>query len=397
MKSTSTHRLVDADVASQYPSIIEQLGLYPKALGPEFLKVYSQIKIDRIKAKKRAKEIKRELPGVNDPDRIASLKAELERCTVQDKGGKIQLNGVYGKLGSAFSVLHAPHLLIAVTLTGQLTLLMMIEWAEEAGIPVVSANTDGVLFKVPREKYDGLSGDRLNPSVLEELTSQWELETGFDFEFGEYESIWNASVNTYYAIKPNGGHKRKGAIGNPWNKHPDDFDPVRGQLMKNPQMTICSDAALAMIKHGTPLETTILNCKDISGFLTVIKATGGAVWGGEVIPMEGDEDLITSLKGGEYLGKTIRYYWGIDGQPIFEAKPNASGNHKKISKTDGAIECMNLPDEFPSDIDYNKYVQEARDILISVGFYGNFDPDEKAIKPLKQNRSLFLAASEALF
>jgi hypothetical protein len=43
--------LVDADVASQYPAIILQLGLYPKSLGKPFLKVYGDIKRERMIAK----------------------------------------------------------------------------------------------------------------------------------------------------------------------------------------------------------------------------------------------------------------------------------------------------------------------------------------------------------
>lgn len=358
VRSTATHILVDADVASQYPSIITSLGLAPKSLGSTFLDVYGQIKVDRLKAKKRAKEIKKELPGVNDPDRIAALKAELLRCNVMDKGAKIQLNGVYGKLGSPYSILYAPHLLIAVTLTGQLTLLMLAERAEKAGISVVSGNTDGVLFYCPREKYAGLDGDRLNPSALADVTDWWEKATGFDLEFGEYEAIYNLSVNAYYALKAGGGHKRKGPVGNPWNTHPDDFDQVRGQLMKNPQMTICSDAALAFIKDGTPIEKTIRECRDMRQFVTVIKASKGATW------------------KGSYLGKTVRFYWGKDGEAILESVAHpTTGNFKKVSKTDGAVECMKLPEAIPLNLDFDRYIEEAEKIVREYGYYNLFNAD----------------------
>ncbi|TGW06097.1 hypothetical protein EN788_43975, partial [Mesorhizobium sp. M2D.F.Ca.ET.145.01.1.1] len=177
LQTNDTHVLVDADVASQYPAIILLLGLYPKALGPHFLEVYREIKAERLKAKKRSKEIKDELKKVNDPDRKKALEAELESCKVKDKGFKIALNGVYGKLGSRHSILYAPHLLISVTLTGQLTLLMLIERAERAGIKVVSGNTDGVMFYCPREHFAGLDGDRLKPSLLADICEQWERDT----------------------------------------------------------------------------------------------------------------------------------------------------------------------------------------------------------------------------
>jgi hypothetical protein len=368
VKSDQDWQLVDADVASQYPSIILMLGLFPKSLGAPFLEAYRAIRDERLKAKKRAKEIKKELPGVNDPDRIAELKRELEICTVKDKGGKIQLNGVYGKLGSKYSILYAPHLLIGVTLTGQLTLLMLIEKALAAGIDVVSGNTDGVLFRCPRAKYAGLDGDRLLPSALKNVCDWWEKVTGFDLEFGEYDSVYSSSVNTYYAIKPNGGHKRKGPIGNPWSSHPDDFDPVRGQLTKNPQMTICSDAALAKIKHGTPVEETIYNCRDMKQFVTVIAASSGATW------------------REEYLGRVVRYYWCKNGEAVLRAEANDSGTFARVQKTEGAGACMKLPNEMPDDIDYQRYIDEAESILRDVGFYGAIIPKRKPIRLTKKNK-----------
>ena len=371
--------LVDADVASQYPSIILLLGLYPEALGRAFLNAYAAIKEERLRAKKRAKAIKDEKEDLRGrlcelgPDGVKkaylALEQELLECQVADKGGKIFLNGTYGKLGSRYSVLYAPHLMISVTLTGQLTLLMLIERAERAGIPVVSGNTDGVLFRCPRDLYAGLKKDRLNPSPLEAICSQWEKDTTFDLEFGEYTKVFSQSVNSYFAIKPDGGHKRKGPLGNPWNKDPSDFDPVRGQLMKNPQATICSDAALALIKDGTPILDTIRASRDIRDFVTVIKASKGATW------------------RDEYLGKVVRYYWGIGGAPIMEAVPHATtGNFKKIPKSEGAIPCMNLPDEFPSDIDYDRHVEETESILRDLGFYGAKLPPQKRIRITKANR-----------
>lgn len=373
--------LVDADVASMYPVIILMLALLPRAIGKHFLSVYAKIKEGRIDAKARAKEIKRLLKKFDGSDRErVALEVELFACNVKDKGLKIALNGVFGKLGSRYSILYAPHLLLATTLTGQLTLLMLIERAVLRGIDVVSGNTDGVLFKVPRTMFDGLgdgkevSADRLRPSILADICEQWERDTGFDLEFAEYRSIYNQSVNSYFAIKADGGHKRKGPLGNPWSKHADDFDP-RAQLMKNPQATICSDAALALIKDGTPIEKTIYGCTDIRQFVTVIKSDGGATW------------------RGSYLGKTVRYYWATDGDEILKAKPHATtGSYAKVPKTDGAAPCMTLPDELPDDIDYDRYISETREILMTLGHLKRPPPPEKVIRLTKANRQIVLMA-----
>lgn len=342
VRSSNSRALCDFDVASYYPSIILNAGLYPEATGPAFIDVYSDIKTERLIAK-RAKD------------------------KVTDKSLKIALNGTFGSLGSKYSFVYAPHLLIHVTLTGQLCLLMLIEWAEEIGIDVVSGNTDGVVMHIPCELWDGLDGDRPRPSPLCDVIERWETVTGFALEGTEYEALFNASVNSYVAIKKDGSHKRKGPIGNPWSKDKAENDP-RSQMMKNPQMTICSDAALAKIKHGTPLEETIRSCRDITQFVTVIKADGGATW------------------NGEYLGKVVRYYWAVDGTEILKAKPTVTGAFAKVPKTEGARECMRLPDDFPDDIDYARYEREADLILRDLGFYGDIRPDTKKVRTNKQNR-----------
>lgn len=370
VRSGNEYQLIDADVGSYYPSIILKTGLYPKAIGPVFLEVYQQIKTERMAAKVRGKEIKELLksePGNKE------LLAEQKQCNNIEKSLKIALNGIFGKLGSKWSIVFAPDLLISVTLTGQLSLLMLIDRAEHKGIPIVSANTDGVVFRCPREFYEGVKGDRLHPSVLADITDQWEQDTGFDLEFVPYKAIYNQSVNSYYAIKEDGGHKRKGPYTNPWSEDPSDKDP-RGQMMGNPQMTICSDAAIAQIKHGIPVSKTIMDCRDIRQFVTVIKASKGATW------------------RDEYLGKVVRYYWGLDGDPIYDAVPHeGTGNFKKIPRTDGAIECMTLPYEFPNDIDYESYITQAEKILHEFGFYGKPLDPVKRIRLTKANKNHVLS------
>ena len=340
--SDDEHVLIDADVASQYPNIIMKLGLYPEALGKDFLHVYKSI-IDRRLEAKRAKD------------------------KATDKGLKISINGSYGKLGSPYSVLFAPHLMIAVTLTGQLSLLMLIEKASREGIPVVSGNTDGVVFRCPRSKFngfvlkDGKPTDRLAPSPIQDIIDWWEGVTSFNLEFAEYRSIYNESVNTYMAIKADGGFKRKGSLANhwraelPWGGKNTDYDPSREGLKKSPSMTILSDAVLGLILHGIPIERTIRECTDVREFVTVVTATGGATW------------------REEYLGKVVRYYWAKDGDPIIKVKAHAkTGNRPKVSKTDGCRPLMTLPDDYavPADLDYDRYIAEAYEILRNIGYTG---------------------------
>jgi hypothetical protein len=296
LRSTEERFLLDVDVASQYPNIIMKLGIYPPALGPEFLEVYGELIRDRLAAKAAGDKVRAD-------------------------GGRIALNGVYGKLGSSYSVAYAPNLLVAVTLTGQLAILMLVERAELSGVEVVSANTDGVVFYCPRNLTE----------TLDDILAQWERDTGFKIEKTPYRSIHNSSVNTYIAIKEDGKVKRKGAPADPWSE-----GDLRGQMSKNPQMTVCSEAIVRYLLDGISLEETIRGCSDPRSFITLIKVSSGGVW------------------RGHRLGRAVRYYWSLDGDSIHYADGT-----RRVSKTEGAHPMQELTETVPTDLDYIRYCEEA--------------------------------------
>jgi hypothetical protein len=310
----------DVDVASQYPNIIVKLGLYPPAIGPIFLDVYGESITQRLAAKDRLLR-----------DATVS-EAECQTLKVLVDGYRIQLNGVYGKLGSP-GLLHAPNLLIAVTVTGQLSILMLADMAERRGLPVVSANTDGLVFRYRRA----------HRSILNEVLAEWESATGFQTERTPYEEIYNSSVNTYIALKPGGKAKVKGPIADPWTE-----GDLRGQMMKNPQMTVLTQAVLALLTKGVPLGETIQTTNDPRAFVTVVKVAAGARW------------------RNHYLGRAVRYYWALDGDPIMTAD-----GARRIGKTEGARPIQELEDRVPSDLDRLRYYEEsvrlAHDLGVSEG------------------------------
>ena len=244
--------LKDVDVESFYPRIILILGLFPKQLGPEFLTIFESIVNERIEAK--------------------HLKIEITA-----DGLKITINGSFGKFGSKWSILYAPDLLLQVTLTGQLVLLMLIKYIESVGISVVSANTDGIVIKCPRNREEELSN----------IIKSWENHTGFKTEETKYKALLSRDVNNYIAVKENGTCKTKGEYSNPWS----DKKLAIFRFYKNPQTTICIEAITELLSNGTPIEETINNCKDIKKFVSVKNVRGGGVY-----------------KGG-YLGKVVRWYY----------------------------------------------------------------------------------------
>ena len=63
-EATPEFEIVDADIGSQYPTIISNAGLAPKNLGAGFLPLYRSIIKDRLAAKHRAGEIKKRIKEI---------------------------------------------------------------------------------------------------------------------------------------------------------------------------------------------------------------------------------------------------------------------------------------------------------------------------------------------
>ncbi len=292
------HILVDRDVASYYPAIILNCGLRPAHMGEHFTQVYRDIVERRLVAKRRGDKVTAD-----------SL--------------KITINGSFGKFGSPYSALYSPTLLIQTTVTGQLSLLMLIEMLESEGIPVVSANTDGIVIKCPRSKVE----------VMGYIVWEWEHLTGFETEATQYRALYSASVNSYIAIKTDGHYKAKGP-----------FAPAG--LQKNPTNEIVTEAVVAFLRHGTPVEQTIRQCNDVTKFVTVRTVKGGAL-----------------DQAGNYLGKAIRWYYarGVTGPLTYKI------NGYTVPRSEGAKPLMDLPPAFPTDIDFDWYIREVESILNDIG------------------------------
>lgn len=302
--ATRERLIIDRDVASYYPAIILNQGLYPSHLGSDFLKVYQTIVNRRLKAK-------------------------LDKDKVADQGLKITINGTFGKLGNVYSRLYAPDLLMQVTISGQLCLLMLIEAIELAGIPVLSANTDGIVIGCPTNRVDDLT------TVIQ----LWEDVTGFVTEETRYAAIYSRDVNNYIAVKEDRTCKVKGI-------YSDKGSALNSVLSKNPECQIVSDAVQAFLAHKIPQAKTILECADIRKFVAVRTVKGGAE------------------KNGVYLGKAIRWYYAKDETGTINYV--LSGNI--VPKSEGAKPLMELPSALPADLNFDWYIEKANETLFDIGY-----------------------------
>lgn len=290
----------DFDVASYYPSIILNCGIQPKLSGGRgdvFIEAYREIYEKRLAAKK-----------AGDKRTANAL--------------KISLNGTYGKLGSKYSPLYSPDLMLAVTITGQLNLLWLISELTAAGIEVLSANTDGIMLGYT---------EKLRPKMLKIIAANAK-HTGFEYEETPYSQVAMKDVNNYIAITADGKIKAKGLYADTG-------------LMKNPTMPVCSHAAQQYLLNGTSLTATIFSHENFADFTAVRSVNGG----GE--------------QGGVPLGRVVRWYMTTD--KIGAIRYSSNGN--LVPKTEGARACMVLPTEFPADLNYDWYVNEAYEMLRNMG------------------------------
>ena len=288
--------IIDIDVVSYYPTIILNNKYCPDNYNvEEFLEFYRKIYDDRIIAKKEN---------------------NVSKANVY----KIILNGSFGKFGDQYSSLYSPKLLIHTTITGQLSILMLIEKLEEYGYNVLSTNTDGITVKVKKDKYD----------FFRQIVKNWEDKVNFKTEEVKYKSLHNQSVNSYIAIKEDGTLKCKGLFGS------DD-------ISRNPAIKICKEAIFSYLLDKRKVEDTIMNAKqDPSNFIMVRKCAKGGYW------------------KGEYLGKVVRWYWSTQGEPITNPKGD------KVANTDDAFPIMNIEDKI-ADIHYDKYIAKTYELLESIG------------------------------
>lgn len=288
--------IIDIDVVSYYPTIILNNKYCPDNYNTEeFLEFYQKIYDDRIIAKKEN---------------------NVSKANVY----KIILNGSFGKFGDQYSSLYSPKLLIHTTITGQLSILMLIEKLEEYDYNVISTNTDGITVKVKKDKYD----------FFRKIVKSWEDKVNFKTEEVRYKSLHNQSVNSYIAIKEDGTLKCKGLFGS------DD-------ISRNPAIKICKEAIFSYLLDKRKVEDTIMNAKqDPSNFIMVRKCAKGGYW------------------KGEYLGKVVRWYWSTQGEPITNPKGD------KVANTDDAFPIMNMEDKI-ADIHYEKYIIKTYELLETIG------------------------------
>lgn len=301
----------DVDVTSLYPSMIIEHHFYPEHLGKEFLEVYSNIKDERVEAKRNHNKVK-------------------------DKTLKLALNGLSGNLQNEHNFCYSPMTVMKIRMNGQLMLLMLAEKLIAIGCKILQANTDGLF--ILRKKCD--------EDKFKQVCKEWETLTKLGLEEDRFEAFYQFAINDYLAIKEGYSISKNS-----------DFLKKKGlfidsiSLGKGMKPIIIPEAINKFLADNIPVEDTIRNCTNVLKFLTYQKVN-------KKYEVEYNNKIVQRIN---------RYYVSTNGYSLYKRKKLENGQYSYINmlKNNGVIILNDLSNvnKLPDDIDYKYYISEANKII----------------------------------
>ncbi len=339
--------IIDIDYARLYPSLMINNDFVPHHIDG-FMEVYKTLVESRDQMKIDLKKLKYGTKDYSD-------------LNTTQNGIKLISNSSFGQLGLRFSKIYDPSALLHITITGQLTLLMVIEKLHLQGFKTFYANTDGITLCVKKK----------DEAKVRAITKKFDDETGLMMEYNTFKSCHIRDVNNFINITTDGEVKSKGVYGDIGEE-------------KNPQTPIVYDAVKEYLRTGKSIKKTIKACKDVAKFCSAKTVRGGAMFGVDIptlVPDRWDESFERNKRvtksilkeqdslvadwvkdNGTYLGKVVRWYYSTKGSSI-----HYKTNGNKVGKTDGAYPMMDLKKKIPKDLDYDWYYNEAVEALADLG------------------------------
>lgn len=316
IKPNEDELLLDSDVNSLYPSLMRMYHLYPPKLKNVLGQIFPQIIDDRLEFKRTGQKNKNETY-------------------------KYMLNGVSGKMQDETSWLFSPFTVIQVRINGQLLLLMLAERLLKLGCKLYQINTDGILYKLKKSKYE----------ELQQVLKEWEKLTMLTLETEEFTQFYQLAINDYFGVEPNNKIKKKG------------FFLTDIELGKGLTPKIIPEAIINYFVHNIPVEDTIKSCKDICKFLQAEKT--GKQW-----TVEYNEQIQQRINrfyvsnSGYYLWK-----WKLDdtGKKSYQImlKDHGVRLHNKFYSDEDLQWKYSQGETFQSiyDIDYQYYINQCIKVI----------------------------------
>ena len=243
-------------------------------------------------------------------------------------------------MGSELFFLYDRFAQMQVTINGQLMTMTLVEELELNGIHVISANTDGIVIKLPRDKFD----------VYKDITDRWNEFNKMGADYEEYEKIVARDVNNYLDVqitKKGIEYEFKGAL-----------DPKQyiKDLKKGYDMPIVAKAVFEYFVNGTPVMDTLHNHTDILDFCKTQNV--GRQF--DVVYQRWNNGEIETVKSQRH----VRFY--VSNKGVVIQKQNKIDG--KISRLAGGkpVIILNSLDDKPIEernINYGYYYEECYKII----------------------------------
>ena len=312
-ESNEDYIIIDADVASLYPSLAITNNFFIEHLSDEFVKIYQSIIDMRLKAKK-------------------------EGNMVLSDGFKLAANSVYGKSNDINSFLYDPQFTMAITVNGQLLLSMLADWLTDSidDLTVLQINTDGITIRINKKVVD----------TYYKICKEWEIKTKLTLEYVEYSKMIIGDVNNYIAVTTKGKIKNKGRF---------EVDKVVGSepaYHKDNSFRVIPLALQEYFVNGTPIEKTIMNHTNIYDFCGRQKFGRDSY--GQIHYLKDSKEVV------EKQQKNVRYYISNKGATFYKYYNKGTS---EVINAGYQVTIFNNYVEKPFNeynINYKFYIKEAQ-------------------------------------
>ena len=328
------------DYTSYYPYLMWSYHIAPEHLNePVFNKMIAFLIQTRVKCKHAKPEDGQIIDGVDNKIAADAL--------------KIVINSIYGKFGSDLFFLFDNIAKLKVTINGQLMTMTLIEELELNGIHTISANTDGIVIKMPRDKE----------LIYKEITSRWNEFNKMGADFEDYEIIVSRDVNNYFDVQTNGKVEYKGAL---------DPRQYLKDLKKGYDMPVVALAVYNFFRYNKSVMETLQEHNDILDFCkTQNVGKQFEVCYDEIV----DGKLYTA-----YSQRHIRFYVSTKG--VVVQKEHKTTHSRSVLASGLPVHILNTLDDLPIEernINYKYYYDEAYKIIdpIKLGISSNQKGDSR--------------------
>ena len=230
--------------------------------------------------------------------------------------------------------------------------MTLIEELELNGIHVISANTDGIVIRLPRDKFD----------TYKEITTRWNEYNKMGADFEEYSKLVVRDVNNYFDIQVDGKVEYKGAL---------DPKQYLKELKKGYDMPIIAKCIYEYFTNGTPVMTTLRNHTDILDFCKTQNV--GKQF--DVCYDKVENGVVKTV----YSQRYVRFY--VSSKGVVLQKEHTTTKARSNLASGLPVQILNTLDDKPieeRDINYKYYYEEAYKIIDPIRL--KISPNQKADK-----------------